>query len=801
MARVFLARDLRLERTVVVKVLTPELADGFSAERFERELRVTARLLHPNIVPVLSAGSSGGLSYYTMPFIRGESLRARLVAGPVELRSALRLLGDVAHALAFAHGEGVLHRDIKPDNVLVADGIAVVTDFGIAKAISAAVAADPTRASRPALSVADGRDLRSPALTQTGMSLGTPAYMAPEQVAGEPDIDARADLYAWGVMAYECLAGGHPFGTRTAQGYIAAHLVESPLPLMQRNQAVPPSVDALIMRCLEKNRDQRPESARTIVDTLEGAFGGSDRAPHASSPASEPPSASAARDHPSIAVLPFVNLSADPENEYFSEGIAEEIRNLLAHDPAVRVAARSASFGFKGKTIDPRAIAEQLQVRTLLEGTVRRDGNRVRISAQLVNAVDGYQLWSDRFEHEMTGIFAVQDRIAMAIATTLRRALSEASAAPTPPLETMPRTMVRFSRVRVPEKPPIPRPHKPVIPEAYDEVLKGRYLNHRRNSDADIRTAMTHFRRALELEPTFGAALAGLAESYLWLCIFFVLPPTEAFAHVRRYAHEALAADHILVDPVYLLGEIAFWHDWDVKECERYVRNGLAVDPNSPDTLMLAARLHLVLGRRAEMLEAMDAAVRADPVGYGTRWYYLVMLYLAGAFDRASAEADRMLAEAPDYHDARRWRGKARYLMGDVAGGLEDLEAAASAAAPHAWSLGELSIALSANGRREEAVRIRDELVERSERRWIPPTAIVLAEVALGNHDAALRWCERAFQTRDFLCVMLPFEGMFRVPLPGQTASIDEDPRWRELVQRVGMGADGASVAGNRIAR
>jgi serine/threonine-protein kinase len=470
-----------------------------------------------------------------------------------------------------------------------------------------------------------------------------------------------------------------------------------------------------------------------------------------------------------------VNLSADPENEYFSDGITEEIRNLLAQDRFLRVAARSSSFAFKGKATDLRTIAEQLQVRTLLEGSVRRAGNRVRISAQLVNAADGYQLWSNRFDQELTDIFAVQDEIATAIATTLRSALRESGGRPVGQVPNEPGVVANRTR-------------QPVNPEAYDEYLKGRYLNHRRSHlDNDIHTARAHFRRALELDAAFAPALAGLAENYLWLCIFFVLPPTEAFAYTRRYSRDALALDPALADAHYLLGEIAFWHEWDPDDCERHIRRALELDPNSPETLMLSARLHLLRGRRAEMEEMLEASVRADPIGFGTRWFFVVTLYCASAFDRAIAEADRMLIEAAEYEDARRWRGKARCLVGDIVGGLEDLRKAAAAAPPHVWLLAELSVALSANGRREEAMRIRDDLIERSERSWIQPTAIALAERALGNHDSALRWLERAFQTRDFLCVMLPFEPMFRMPLPGQDRSIVEDPRWIDLIRRVGM--------------
>ena len=760
MSRVFLARDTRLGRDVVVKVLSPELAEGLSAERFEREFRIAARLQHPNIVPVLVAGSSDGLPYYTMPFVRGESLRARLTTGALPLRPAMRLLGDVAHALAYAHTQGVIHRDIKPENILVADGIAVVTDFGIGKAIDVA------------------RSHQSgETLTQLGVALGTPAYMAPEQAAADPDVDRRADLYAWGVVAYECLTGAHPFaGKRTNQAYITAHMMERPAPLPDRNQTVPRSVAILIMQCLEKDRDRRPDSARTITETLEAMLVEADAGPGRPSVPTDTSSPTPAREGASIAVLPFMNLSADPENEYFSDGITEEIRNLLAQDRLLRVAARSASFAFKGKTTDPRAIAEQLQVRTLLEGSIRRAGNRVRITAQLVNASDGYQLWSNRYDQELTDIFAVQDEIAAAIATTLRSTLRERSAALA--VTSRPNEDVVTAH----------RTRHPINPDAYDEFLKGRYLNHRRShGDGDIHNAIAHFRRALELDSAFAPALVGLAESYLWLCIFFVLPPTEAFAYTRRYSRAALALDSDLPDVHYLLGEMAFFHEWDPDQCDLHVRRALALDPGGPEALMLRARLHLVRGRRTEMQEALEAAVRADPVGLGTRWFYVVTLYSADAFDRAVAEADRLLAEATEYEDARRWRGKARCLAGDVVGGLADLERAAAAAPPHPWLLAELSAALAANGRVADATRIRDDLVERSERGWIPPTAIGLAERALGNHDSALRWLERAFQTRDFLCVMLPFEAMYRLPIPGQDSSIVDDPRWIDLIRRVGM--------------
>jgi serine/threonine protein kinase len=758
MSRVFLARETRLGRDVVVKVLLPELAEGVSAERFERELRTVARLQHPNIVPLLTAGSSDGLPYYTMPFIRGESLRARLDAGTMTPRSAMRLLGDIAHALAYAHAEGVVHRDIKPENVLIADGIAVVADFGISKA----------------LDVARSRESVG-ALTQFGIALGTPAYIAPEQAAGDPDTDLRADLYTWAVVAYECLTGAHPFpGKRTSQAYITAHMIERPAPISERSPSISKTLAALVMQCLEKDRDSRPASARTLVDVLESSLGAPDSAADAETPASERGLRALVRESPSIAVLPFLNLSADPENEYFSDGITEEIRNLLAQDRALRVAARSSSFAFKGKPTDPRLIADQLSVRTLLEGSVRRIGNRVRIATQLVNASDGFQLWSERFDRELTDIFAVQDEIASSIAAMLRSTLHEGAVDVASSKETVP-----------PDRPMLRRSRQSANVDAYDAYLKGRYLNHRRGEGH--REAITHFQRALALDPGFAPALAGLAEANLWLAISMVLPPAEAFTRTRRYAQDALALDPGLADAHCILGEIAYWHEWDLDATELHVRHALALEPRSADALQLSARAHTFRGRRDQAIADCNAAIEADPVALGTQWYAVVIAYCLGDHDRAIVAAERVIAQDPGYPDAFRWRGKSRCMIGDVEGGLADLQKAASFGYPLPWLPAETAVAHCLTGNFDAARRIRDELIERSERGWLPPSTIALVEQALGNYDAAFRWLERAYETRDFLCVVLPLEGMFRFVGPGHDHSIVDEPRWLELVRRVGM--------------
>ena len=739
MSRVFVANDTRLGRKVVVKVLNPELAEGISAQRFEREIRIAARLQHPNIVPVLSAGESEGLPYYTMPFVRGESLRAELDSGRMDSRSALRTLGDVARALAYAHDEGVVHRDIKPENVLIAHGVAVVTDFGIARALDAA-RIEP----------------RGSTITQDGTALGTPAYMAPEQAAGEVHIDQRADIYAWGVLAYECLTRTHPFADRkTTRAMIAAHIAAEPTHIAELED-VSDAVADIVMRCLAKDPDDRPESAHVLLEALDATGEIASVAPHASVP--------------SIAVLPFVNLSADAENEYFSDGITEEILNVLAQDRGLRVAARSSSFAFKGQKVDLKAIAQRLHVSALLEGSVRRAGNRVRVSAQLVNAKDGYQLWSDRFERELTDIFAMQDEIASAIAATLRTAL-HASQGAFPRNET--------ARVTT-------RSRQPANIEAYESYLKGRFQLHRRADG--MHEARTHFERALALDADFAEAHAGLANSYLWLGTHAALPPAEAFARMRRHAEQALSLDPDLPDAHYLLGYVALWYDWDAMACERHVRRALALQANNPDALMLAAYLNFTMGRRDDALAMTEAALHADPVGLATLIGALSKYYLTGEFKRAIALADRVIQEHPTSGEVRRFRAMSIYTSGgDLAAARADLEEAARYMRRSPFVLAHLAMVSSLEGKTEEARRLRDELVERSAREAVPPLTVALAQQALGDYDAAFDWYERAYQARDFLMIWLHVGPMFRIVPPMKAEPITADPRWTKLVQRVGL--------------
>ncbi|MFI5309876.1 MAG: protein kinase [Gemmatimonadales bacterium] len=397
MSRVFVADEIALGRKVVVKVLPSEMSGQVSIGRFQREIRLAAALQQANIVPVLSAGDAGGVAYYTMPFVQGESLRALISSrGALPVAECVAILRDVARALAYAHGEGIVHRDIKPENILLSGGTAVVTDFGIAKAVAASHA-------QP----------RGATLTQTGLALGTPMYMAPEQALGESTVDHRADLYSYGIVAYELLTGTPPFAGRTAQALVAAHVAERPTPLRERRTEVPDALAQLVMRCLQKDPAARPGAASEILDALDRL--------------STPAAATAApglSSKPSIAVLPFANLSPNPADEYFADGLTDEIITDLSPIRSLRVIARTTMMRYKKSGKDPLVVARELGVRYVLDGSVRRAGNSLRLTALLLDATDGSTMWSDKLGGTLEDVFTMQERVSRTIVDALQVTLS-----------------------------------------------------------------------------------------------------------------------------------------------------------------------------------------------------------------------------------------------------------------------------------------------------------------------------------------------------------------------------------------
>ena len=466
MSRVFVARDHSLGRTVVVKVLPPELAAAISVERFKREIMLSAALQHPNIVPVLSAGNTDRLPYFVMPFVEGESLRVRLGRGPLSVREAVSVMKDVARALSYAHGRGVIHRDIKPDNIIISGATATVTDFGVAKAVAASRAG-------PARAEAAPRTPGGSTITHAGVSLGTPMYMAPEQAAADPNTDHRADIYALGIVAYEMLVGAPPFQGRSPQALLAAQLTELPRPISQRRYGVPAALEQLIMQCLEKNPADRPRNAGDMVRALDDPellSGAPAIAPQAAAVQrrrsrgrwiagaaavvalaaaaayaagafddAQPASADGGTVAPaSIAVLPIADASPSNAGRELADALTETLTNALGRVPGLRVASRTAAAGAQRLPGGVQEIGRALSVGKLIEGTLQRQGDGFRATIRLIDVRDGFTEWSQTYDRPVAAGFAAQDEIATEVAAAIAWRMALPAPPPTPRQDSAP---------------------------------------------------------------------------------------------------------------------------------------------------------------------------------------------------------------------------------------------------------------------------------------------------------------------------------------------------------------------------
>src|SRR5512141_2288899 len=460
MATVYLAQDVKHDRVVALKVLHPDLAASLGPDRFLREIKLAARLNHPHILPLFDSGNADGFLYYVMPYVEGESLREKLDRDQqLSIDEAVHHGRAIASALDYAHRQDVVHRDIKPENVMLYEGEAMVMDFGIAKAVSAA-----------------GADT----LTQTGMMVGTPAYVSPEQAAGETNLDGRSDQYSLACMLYEMLSGERAFSGPTAQAVMAKRFTDTVKPLRSLRSGVPESVEHAVAKAMSTDVNAR---YRTTAQFAQALASGTMTTPTDTQTLPQQ-SVSSAK---SVAVLPFANMSADPENEYLADGIADEIISALTKIQSLRVTSRTSSFSFKGKNEDIGEIGKKLKVSTVLEGSVKKMGNKLRVTAQLVNVADGSNLWSERYDREIEDIFEIQDDISQSIVKALRVILTEGE-------------KKQIAKVRTDNV------------QAYDYYLRGRqYLHQLRRKSLEYARQM--FNKAIEIDPDYARAYAGVADA------------------------------------------------------------------------------------------------------------------------------------------------------------------------------------------------------------------------------------------------------------------------------------------------
>jgi serine/threonine protein kinase/tetratricopeptide (TPR) repeat protein len=557
MAVVYRAHDPKHDRVVAIKVLKPELALSIGADRFLREIQIAAKLSHPHILTLIDSGQRDGYLYSVMPYVEGESLRQRLDREPrLPIDEALRITREVGAALGYAHKHGVVHRDIKPGNILLSAGVAVVTDFGIARAVSEAA---------------------TDQLTDPGIAVGTPTYMSPEQASGEQQLDGRSDVYSLGCVLFEMLAGEPPYTGSNPQAILARKSTQ-PMPSIHLiRKSVAPSLERVIAKALARHVADRFGTAGEFADSLASpsmAMKASD---------STPEGAVAVRTGPSVAVLPFANVSAEAENEFFSDGIAEEITNALAKIKALHVAARTSAFAFKGRSGDVRKMGDQLGVGSVLEGSVRRSGNRIRITAQLVSVADGYHLWSERYDREMEDVFAVQDEIARSIAAAVGVVLSEEEQ----------KTLARVPTGNV---------------TAYEYFLRGRQ-HFRQLRRKTLEYAREMFRKAIEIDPDYALAYAGIADCSSFLAMYF--DPSEAnLAEADAASRRALELDPDLPEAHAVRG-LAFSLNDRYEEAEQEFKSAIMLDPTLFEAHYFYARSCVRQGRHREAARLFEQACEA----------------------------------------------------------------------------------------------------------------------------------------------------------------------------------------------
>jgi serine/threonine-protein kinase len=736
MSRVFVARDDALGRRIVVKVLPPEMAAAVNVERFRREIQLAASLLHPHIIPLLSAGETLGIPYFTMPFVEGESLRARLGRdGPLPVAEAVRLAIEVAHALDYAHRCGTVHRDIKPDNVLAHDGHAFVTDFGIARAISAAAT--------------------GPALTLVGMAIGTPAYMSPEQGAGEFEIDGRSDIYSLGCVLYEMLAGRTPFGGMGAEAMLMMHR-GAPVPSVRAmRHEVPEAIDLAVAKALAKDPAQRFRTAAAFAAALEAPHTTYVAAatPRSAGTVARAPSGDSSAQGRFVAVLPFANMSADPENEYFSDGITEDITAQLAKIQGLRVMSRTTMMRYKTRPSSIPEMARELGVSHVLEGSVRRAGSRLRIVAQLIDARSDEHLWAETWDRDLTDVFAIQSEVAECIAHCLHARLSTAERS-------------RLFR----------KPTEDI--EAYNLYLLGRH-HYNKVTAADFDRALEYFRRAVELDPTFSRAYGALAEAMMYRGNgYWGVRPHDAYPEGFAMATRALALDP---DSAEAHGFLSTYHDWyryDWEAGGAEVARALELNPSSP-MIRLYSAMHLcALGRFDEAIAQRDVACQLDPSAMVIRGNATWILYLAGRMPQALAECRslRQMEPASAYgafsHGlVAAQAGEPREAVAAIRDGVRLTDGAS-------LYLVMLAYACAVAGEHAESRSILAQLEKRAETEFVWPMGLAFAHAHLGDESVALGFLERAYEERVGWMLMIAREPALDV-LRGTS-------RFQSLARRIG---------------
>ncbi|MCL5279479.1 MAG: protein kinase [Planctomycetes bacterium] len=759
MGVVYLAYDTQLKRPVAIKSLAPEItADAGLRSRQDREAKVLARLNHPNIAAIYERlEDAQGATYLVLEYVPGQTLAERIRLGPLGLSEAISIASQVAAAIAAAHEQGVVHRDLKPGNIKITPkGTAKVLDFGLAKAADAGAQNPPNTT------------------TQLRVVIGTPAYMSPEQAAGDP-VDYRSDIWSLGLVVYEMLAGAFPFRGDTRRDVLHSILHEEPPRLRRIRRDVPRWLERMVLQMMEKDPARRPTNVRELLaelDRLGRAVQPGDRPTawrrtrrqvvalltaatlcvgamawaYLRPPAVSPP--------PSIVVLPFEDMSPQKDQEYFCDGIVEELINALTHIKDLRVIARTSAFAFKGKNTDVRDIGRQLQVATVLEGSVRKAGGKLRITAQLVNAADRRHLWSNQYDRDVDDVLAIQGQITQAIVGELKlRLLNDEKA--------------RISR------------RQPMDPAARDAYWSGLSFWNRR-SEEDLHKAIEYFEKAIQKEPNYALAHALLGSCYSLLPLYSTSAPPDAVQKGKAAALRALQIEETLPEAHAALGQILVRYEWDWVGAENHFRRAIELNPGYASAHHWYSDLHLYRARYAQAVQELEQARALDPMSVTVCRNLGIVLCYSGRVDRGLEVLGDALEMDPSQVYTHLFLGrvyldKARYEDALKEFALEETIAKGS----HLWARAYTIWTYAKMGESQEAQKRLAEMVELSRRQYVSPAILGLTYFVVGRSDAGFELLDKAWTQRDpWLCW---------IKLPGMADGVRQNPKYGVLLKKMNL--------------
>ena len=737
MGVVYKAQDTRLDRTVALKFLPRDLTrDPEAKARFIQEARAASVLDHPNICTVYEIDEDeNGEMFISMACYQGETLKRKIENGQLDLDETCRIAIQVGQGLAKAHLQGVVHRDMKPANIfLTEDGQVKILDFGLAKLAG------------------------QTGLTRAGQTPGSAAYMSPEQVRGQA-ADYRTDIWSLGVTIYEMLTGRLPFAGEYDVSVMYSILNEEPQSISTLRPGVPNELQQIVGKAMAKNPDERYEKAGDLVSDLArlekkpGFILSEDASSLAPSAAPSAVARPMAKPRASLAVLPFANLSADPEQEYFCDGMAENIMNALTQVRDLRVVARTSAFSFREKEIDVREIGRRLNVESLLEGSVQKAGNRLRITVQLVNVADGYHLWSEKYDRDMEDVFAIQDEISQAIVDRLRVQVPGSD------------------RARL-------KKHHTDNPEAYNLYLKGRWFSEKFTEEG-LNMAVRYFQSAIEKDPHFALAIAGLSDAYVTLGTSGYLPKDVAYAKAKAEAEKAVEMDEALAEAHLALANIRLWLDWDWSAAEREFTEALALGMFNAEVLHQYSHMLVYLGRFEEAVTNMKRSLELEPLSVLANSCLGQILYLARRYDEAIEQLKKTIEMDATFYHPHVWLALAYSQKGMHEQAIETVRGRTTSAIGGKAATAALGYVFSVSGRIDEAKEILSKLIDLSRKESVTPYYLGRIHAGLGEKELSIKYLRKCDEERD---VSLFFIGTDPV-----WDGMRHDPGFVDLLKKTGL--------------